>query len=546
MNKLAFITNYFLGRNGNAITWVRFLIIFALIMVWGVFFYHGISERNQLIKEEVEQVKKVARIAAEQTGGMIRDIKRVLVAMDYLIDEKGLDPRFDKGFLRFVNNYRNSYKITVDFRLVSSDGGLFYIPATSYKPLADVHDREYFKVQRNEKTRGFYIAEPVKSRVTNLWVIPISYPLKNSGSGISVLYTAIENPEMIRMLQLLRINRDDTVSLIRQDGKILSMVPFDENKINASVLEEQFWKKYRLNNKTSGSLISKIELYHTKKSIIAYQKVDDLPMIVAVSVSYDSFLSEWERGFVIRTVILIIVSVIMILMGIKIVHLMSRLDTAHRELLAVNDDLTVQVDAVKNELIEKEIIVREVYHRVKNQMAQLIQMIDLSGMSKTDSFYAVLMARVQSYAILYDMLTYTKNVSMEINLSLYINEVAARILEIYSGKNKIRCNVECPSVNINIKKGTIIAMILNELMTNSIKYAFVSKSEPLIEISVKEKDSIVSFRYHDNGSGFDYSDISKKESRNHLGFILVNTFIRQYKGSLSYSGDGGSTFDIVI
>ena len=186
-------------------------------------------------------------------------------------------------------------------------------------------------------------------------------------------------------------------------------------------------------------------------------------------------------------------------------------------------------------LKEREILLSEIHHRVKNNLAVVNGLLELQTTYLTDENTIVALRnsqnRIKSIALLHEKLYENKTLKV-VNMIDYIKELAHFIKQSSAPKKKkINIITEIDSINMAMEKAMPFALLLNELMSNSYKYAFVNKEEGTIEVSLKKQLNTFVFDFKDNGLGFDYSNEINKGS---LGLNLIGSFSEQLNGKFEY------------
>ncbi len=200
-------------------------------------------------------------------------------------------------------------------------------------------------------------------------------------------------------------------------------------------------------------------------------------------------------------------------------------------------DITEQKNAqmqIQKLLNDKDLLLKEVHHRIKNNMNTIYSLLMLQAqeqkeyLSKTvliDSAY-----RVQSMMLLYEKL-YHSEVYNSFNLNEYIPHLLQEILNTYRFKNPVQKEVEIDSIVLGTQYLSPLGIILNELITNSMKYAFQKIKIKKVSIFIKQIDKQIIFDYMDNGIGFPKDfDIKKNKG---FGMQLIDILVKQLNGSLS-------------
>ena len=221
----------------------------------------------------------------------------------------------------------------------------------------------------------------------------------------------------------------------------------------------------------------------------------------------------------------------------------------HYGTIRINRDITERKKAeeqIKLSLKEKENLIREIHHRVKNNLQIIASLLHLQESTVTDEVAAVLMeseGRVKSMATIHENL-YQSPTFNDINFKKYIEKLIYDILYTYGiQKGTIKTNLDIPEINLNIDTAIPLGLIINELVTNIIKYAFTDM-EGTITIKLKSCSNRIELIVADNGIGMPENiDFENSET---LGLQLVNNLINQLDGELNIDTDNGTEFKILF
>jgi PAS domain S-box-containing protein len=221
------------------------------------------------------------------------------------------------------------------------------------------------------------------------------------------------------------------------------------------------------------------------------------------------------------------------------------------EVSAIAHDITERVhheEKVNQSLKEKEVLLKEVHHRVKNNMQVISSILNLQSSYVTDEYALSLLKesqnRIKTMAYIHESL-YQNKTFTSINFSEYISTLAGNILQSYAATaQKVSLSLDVQKIILNLDTSIPAGLIINELVTNSIKHAFVGSKEGIILINLNTKDNVLFLEVSDNGKGFP-KDIDFRNT-NSLGLQLVNTLVEQLNGKLELSGNknGGTSFFI--
>jgi len=199
-------------------------------------------------------------------------------------------------------------------------------------------------------------------------------------------------------------------------------------------------------------------------------------------------------------------------------------------------------NALMNQMRQKNILLAEVNHRVKNNLSVIIGIIRLKqGNTENKEVYDALtdfQNRILSIASIHNQM-YKGNEYEYINLNSYASELITNLRESHIVENNVKINREVESVDIHISKVIPCGLILNELITNSFKHAFSNVNDPTISISFKEHGGHFNFTYNDNGIGVD-NEILKNESG--IGISIIETLADQLDAKYEFASDNGLHF----
>jgi PAS domain S-box-containing protein len=200
---------------------------------------------------------------------------------------------------------------------------------------------------------------------------------------------------------------------------------------------------------------------------------------------------------------------------------------------------------IKASLKEKELFLKEIHHRVKNNLQIISSLLDLQGNyvdhKETVDVLHGSKDRVKSMAMIHDMLYQSVDLA-NIDFSNYIKNLVQDLFYSYGAKNNIKPIIDAEEVFLNIETAIPCGLIINELVSNSLKYAFPDNKSGEVFISLHQHDKYLELIIADNGIGL--SEDINFENIQTLGMQLVNMLINQLEGSMELKRDGGTTFHI--
>ncbi len=206
-------------------------------------------------------------------------------------------------------------------------------------------------------------------------------------------------------------------------------------------------------------------------------------------------------------------------------------------------------EKIKSSLQEKEVLLKEIHHRVKNNLQIITSLLDLQaeviGDRATREKFRESRNRVRSMALIHERLYRAVDLA-SIDLAEYVQTLANFLFASYASANRaIALQTDIEPLSISVEHAVPCGLILNELITNALKYAFPQGGTGIIGVELKMLgEGRVMLRIWDNGVGLPPSvDPHQSET---LGLTIVTTLARQLRGELSVQRGGGTEFTIAF
>lgn len=226
------------------------------------------------------------------------------------------------------------------------------------------------------------------------------------------------------------------------------------------------------------------------------------------------------------------------------------------DLVAANAALQTEIaerkqaeEQIKASLKEKEVLLKEIHHRVKNNLQIISSLLKLQARSIKDiqtlEIFNESQSRIRTMALIHESL-YQSNDLSKINFCEYICKLAANLFRSYEiTSSGIKQIIKVDDVFLEIDVAVPCGLIVNELVSNSLKYAFPSDNEGEIRIELHSTQNCnFTLIVSDNGIGLPKNlDLNKTKT---LGLQLVNNLVEQLEGSVEIDSNGGTEFRITF
>ena len=288
-------------------TWLLYAVVGLLIIaLWALVIGFSTLQKQRLLEESQRELAQLRNAVARHAEGLLRLVESDLRVMDqWLQANPQIDPLRDARFNALVDELRRASGGLIDPRMLSTSGKLYYIPAPDGQPRADVSDRSYFTEAMRDPERRLLIGDPVVSRVTGKWGIPISWRLEKPVAGIAVLFAAIELDRLMAFHEKFRVAPAGSITLVRRDGMVLSRTPFDMRVVGTSLRGRPLFTQ--MLQQGSGSFTTQAGLADQVARLVNYEDLQAFPVFVVVTRGEEDTLET----FYARRRIVIVVSAIL-------------------------------------------------------------------------------------------------------------------------------------------------------------------------------------------------------------------------------------------
>lgn len=244
----------------------------------------------------------------------------------------------------------------------------------------------------------------------------------------------------------------------------------------------------------------------------------------------------------------LILGIVILLAVLVILYVLFRdKDKLANRVAIKNAEISVQNEILRQANIQNELLLREIHHRVKNNLQIINSLLSLQARKTAHPEVIEIMkesrSRLNSIALIHNKL-YQQQSLGKLNIQEYITQLGIHLQSIYNVHNNIvDIRVEAEGVSLDIDTAIPLGLILTELITNSLKYAFTNRENGEIHIAVKhaiKKD--YELIYSDNGDGIPESIMDRTNET--LGLKLIDSLTRQLAGIVNYTSKDYSRYNI--
>jgi PAS domain S-box-containing protein len=222
-------------------------------------------------------------------------------------------------------------------------------------------------------------------------------------------------------------------------------------------------------------------------------------------------------------------------------HAVVQLPGREVEIFSIDQDVTEQRQAeeeIRRLVREKETLLKEVQHRIKNTMNTMVSLLSLQadalGDSKAASALHDAENRFRSMEVLYDQL-YRTDTHDSGSTREYLNPLVHRIVEVFPNSETVHITTEIEDIVLDAKRLSGVGMIVNELITNAMKYAFSDGRQGGLSVYLNAGESEITLIVTDNGPG-----IPETRKQASFGTTMVQALADELRGTIRFEHDGGT------
>lgn len=218
-----------------------------------------------------------------------------------------------------------------------------------------------------------------------------------------------------------------------------------------------------------------------------------------------------------------------------------------KEIEQKNEEISAKNATINESLAEKEMLLKEIHHRVKNNLQIISGILELQNLNINDESAKVILkegqARIQSIALIHKTLYQSESFS-NVPLESYLQELIQAIESTYKNSStKIHTEINVENIELNINTAIPLSLIINEIITNCYKHAFTGKESGKITINLTKSDSDqYTLKIQDDGNGLPENFDPKK--LHSVGFDLIQGLSKQLEGNFNFGNENGTTITI--
>ncbi|WP_337181007.1 histidine kinase dimerization/phosphoacceptor domain -containing protein [Shinella sp.] len=414
--------------------------------------------------------------------------------------------------VRNINEAVASLPGQVKAYVVDDKGLTLYSTDPMVKPISIV-DRSYFS--ELAKGASAYVSGLLVSRLDGRQIFAFSRRLERGGRFAGAAVVSFEAGVLADVWEAVDLGPNSTVSFARPDGQLVARYPLADGPLDLSryVLFTDYLPK------ASAGTYQAISPVDGAHRIVAYRTVEGTRLVAIASADYDIGIGRFWRDVTVAISVLILAGISLLAAGQWIRHLRRR-DAAQSQLL-------------RNTLADNQLLLREIHHRVKNNLQAVQSVIQLQRLPAEvqQSLIDRIAAMVAVHEQIYRHDAFSRLCARDLLTSVVEKLVAAYGLP-------VAVDYDIDDIAVTSDNATALALLTNEVLTNSLKYAFPEGRAGHISIALKSLGARrARLVIRDDGVGFD-----PESARQGMGSRLIRGVVSQMNGTHGFEHGNGTVF----
>ena len=503
------------------------IVPLALLALWGWQSWNAAHDQARAT------ARNGVELAREHLHKVIQTQQRVLAHVDDMIAGLSWQEISDSESLQHrLRMLAGTVDALSAISLIDA-GGYRRTSALDPTAAANLSDRDYFIA-----LQGFpypvYVGERSIGRVSGNDIIVVAQR-RASREFDGVIVASIHTEALIRFFRGLVRHELTSVALIRPDGRIILRVP-EQGAINPT----RHTGPMRALPVGDRGAFESVGAADGVARTYAYSRVGDLPLYITYGIAESAIAGRWREQMAPGVAAAVLLSLLSVALTTLLIR-QSRAETLIRARL--EQDIADRTGELTRALADKDVLLREVHHRVKNNFQVVASLLRIQLRLGTDPWEGLRqsLTRIYSMGLVHQQLYQTPDLS-RLDLIAYLRTLVDHLRTAQGGELRdITCEVSGGAVSITLDDAIPVALIVTEALSNAFKHAFPQGRKGHVGIHVAEEGGVLVVRVRDDGVGH----AAGKRSET-LGLRLIESLAGQLDASYTLESDGGTTFTLRV
>lgn len=487
------------------------LLLATFVIGTGLMIWRSYDETRERTSELAASSAQVVSANAEW---IMETARQILLRVDSSLDA-ALESRVE-GLEQSLGVAVASLPGGAKIYVVAEDGAIRLTTDPEIRDI-DIRDREYFSVPAQGAV--WYVSGLMVSRLNDEQIFVVSKRLERDGVFAGTAIISFNSNLMRRIWDSLKLDPLSTVSLIRDDGMLVSRFPEPEGPLDLSqyVLFTDYLPQADEGTYDAVSPADGVE------RVVAYRRIQGSNLIALSSISRKAAFARFYNGVGIGLALITPVALALLAMAVWLDRLL-RADARRR------DDLAQAVET-------NQTLFREIHHRVKNNLQAVSSLVSLQPVPQ--EVKADMTRRIAAMVAVHEHI-YRSDQFLEVDASTYIPVIVDNLVGSYGKPVAVTYRVD--PITIDREHAMPIGLIVNEVVSNALKYAFPEGGAGQLTLELKPTgDGQGVLKIIDNGPGFDGAAVKRG-----MGSRLIEGLSAQMQAVHDYETNGGTIFTLTF
>ncbi|WP_029009826.1 sensor histidine kinase [Azospirillum halopraeferens] len=382
---------------------------------------------------------------------------------------------------------------------------------------ANAADRSYFRALRDGQE--WHIGPLLVGALSGRKIFPIGHRLERDGRFAGAVVVFVPADPLAEFWESMQLGPGSTVGLLRDDGWLVARHPVPDRAVDLSgyVLFTRY-----LPESPHGVYEAAASPADGVSRLVGYRRVDGLPLVAVVGIPASTLAASARQRMGEVGLILAPVGLGLLLVSVWVVRLLRREEHIRR--------------ALSGALEDNRVLLREVHHRVKNNLQTVSALVQLQpgpAEGKED-----LMRRIAAMAAVHEHI-YGSDRFDGVDVAEYVRTLVMRLREGYGSAAAVHCALD--PVAVDPDKALPLGLIVNEVVSNAFKHAFPDGRDGSISVTLQAvPGGPAVLRVHDDGVGY------TPDGGSGMGSRLIRSLAAQIGGTVEFRQDGGTLFALTF
>ncbi|ANC91676.1 histidine kinase [Azospirillum humicireducens] len=525
------------------------LLAVALALTVAMLAFASHQYHSQVMTEAENRSAAIARVLEEHAARTLGIHAMTLSHLEWMVDDLGWDRIDASPLLHERLKALASQTPEVQSYWIIDEAGR--VRASSFEwpmRVLSAADREYFRAHLGAGN-AIHIGPRLSGKILSEIFFTLSRRMELPGNRFQgVAQISLLPGYFADFYRSVLHDPRDVVLLLRDDGRAIVREPLNSapNDTEIGHFPEL------LTTPDANGTFRAVTSFDGVERVLARRKVPNLPVYVVYGTDVASIDAAW-RDRVAPYALFAIPSIGLLgLLGVIAVRRSRQAADAQEALRSANEALESRIAErtrhLDQALADKEVLVRDIHHRVKNNLQVILSLLELQAQRspELEAPFSEALSRINTMGLIHEQIYRSTGVS-SVRIDDFIEALVGHLSSFHRRPGReiaIRHDVEPVAIDVN--RVVPFALILNEVLSNAFKHAFADRCSGTVTITFMAEDGMLHLTVEDDGTGAPDPEPAPRPARRSMGMDLIRAFTRQIHGEYRFTHNDGTRFDLVF